>query len=56
MNSSTTYPTYQSGDWMRDWGSLLLYNPYNPDAVGAELEHTVVTRSGLWTPGPIRTS
>ncbi|MBB3037966.1 arabinosyltransferase domain-containing protein [Hoyosella altamirensis] len=47
-------PTYLRDDWDRDWGSLLTFEPYDPDAVPAELTLDTTTRSGRWNPGPIR--
>ncbi|PXY30323.1 arabinosyltransferase [Prauserella coralliicola] len=46
-------PTYLKGDFNRDWGSLYVLEPYEPDALPAEAaEHQrTVTRTGLWTPG-----
>ncbi len=46
-------PTYLSRDWGRDWGSLRRYEPV-VDAREARIELGTATRSGLWSPGPIR--
>lgn len=46
-------PTYLSRDWGRDWGSLRRYTPV-VDASEAHLDLGTATRSGLWSPGPIR--
>jgi len=45
--------TYLSEDWGRDWGSLRKFDTV-VDAAPAELELGTATRSGLWSPGPIR--
>ncbi|NLE81954.1 MAG: arabinosyltransferase, partial [Rhodococcus sp.] len=49
-----TLATYLSDDWDRDWGSLEQYTPLDPAATPAQLGTEEVTRSGTWTPGPIR--
>ena len=46
-------PTYLSRDWGRDWGSLRRFTPI-VDAPEAHLDLGTATRSGLWSPGPIR--
>jgi len=46
-------PTYLSRDWGRDWGSLRRFTPI-VDAPEAHLDLSTATRSGLWSPGPIR--
>ncbi|MFC6128862.1 arabinosyltransferase domain-containing protein [Mycolicibacterium llatzerense] len=46
-------PTYLSRDWGRDWGSLRRFTPI-ADAPEAHLDLGTATRSGLWSPGPIR--
>ncbi|MFC4606105.1 arabinosyltransferase domain-containing protein [Rhodococcus kronopolitis] len=50
---SQTMPGYLNKDWARDWGSLERYTPIDPAAVPAQVETEPVTRSGLWSPGPI---
>ena len=45
--------TYLFDDWGRDWGSLRKFDTI-VDAEPAELELGSATRSGLWTPGPLR--
>ncbi len=45
--------TYLSRDWGRDWGSLRKFDTL-VNAVAAQLELSTATRSGLWSPGPIR--
>ena len=44
---------YLQGDIGRDWGALERYTPYDP-AVPAQIDYSTVTRSGLWSPAPIR--
>lgn len=56
LADSTTVPTYLKDNWDRDWGSLERYDRYYPNAVPAQLDYGTATRSGLWTPGPIRTA
>jgi arabinosyltransferase B len=46
-------PTYLSHDWGRDWGSLRRLDTID-DAEQARLQLGTATRTGLWTPGPIR--
>lgn len=46
-------PTYLSHDWGRDWGSLRRLDTID-DAEPAHLQLGTATRTGLWTPGPIR--
>ncbi len=45
--------TYLSRDWGRDWGSLRKFETL-VDAPAAHLDLGTATRSGLWSPGPIR--
>ncbi|WP_156689126.1 arabinosyltransferase domain-containing protein [Mycobacterium sp. Marseille-P9652] len=45
--------TYLSRDWGRDWGSLRKFETV-ADAHPAQLDLGTATRSGLWSPGPIR--
>ena len=49
-----TLPSYLKNDYDRDWGSIERYTPLDPDATPAEVTVTEETRSGLFTPGPIR--
>jgi arabinosyltransferase C len=49
-----TVATYLNHDWFRDWGSLQRLNPYYPDAKPARLDIGSATRSGLWSPAPMR--
>jgi arabinosyltransferase C len=51
---ATTVPTYLKDDWFRDWGSLQRLRLYYPDATPARLELGTATRSGLWSPAPLR--
>ncbi|MBU3060228.1 arabinosyltransferase domain-containing protein [Nocardia sp. NEAU-G5] len=55
LASSTTIPTYLKDNWARDWGSLERYDRYYPNAKPAEITTGTATRSGLWSPGPMRT-
>jgi arabinosyltransferase C len=50
----TTVPSYLDKDWMRDWGALHRLTPYYPDSQPAHLELGTATRSGLWSPAPLR--
>ncbi len=51
---ATTVPTYLKDDWFRDWGSLQRLTLYYPDATPARLELGTATRSGWWSPAPLR--
>jgi len=51
---ATTLPTYLKDDWFRDWGALQSLAPFYPDAIGARLQLGTATRSGLWSPAPLR--
>ncbi|MEI6252857.1 MAG: arabinosyltransferase C-terminal domain-containing protein, partial [Mycobacteriaceae bacterium] len=51
---ATTVPTYLKNDWFRDWGSLQRLMLYYPDATPARLELGTATRSGWWSPAPLR--
>lgn len=53
---ATPVPTYLRDDWFRDWGSLQQLRQFYPDAQPAELELGTATRSGLWSPAPLRPS
>ncbi|NVN51414.1 arabinosyltransferase C-terminal domain-containing protein, partial [Mycolicibacterium hippocampi] len=53
---STTVPTYLKNDWLRDWGALQRLTPFYPDAEPARLDLGSATRSGLWSPAPLRLS
>ncbi|MFM9033085.1 MAG: arabinosyltransferase domain-containing protein [Mycobacterium sp.] len=51
---AATVPTYLKGDWFRDWGALQRLTPFDPRATPARLELGTATRSGLWSPAPLR--
>ncbi|WP_156669514.1 arabinosyltransferase domain-containing protein [Mycobacterium sp. E3339] len=51
---ATTMATYLKDDWSRDWGSLQRLTPYYADAQPARLQLGTTTRSGLWSPAPLR--
>ena len=51
---ATTVPSYLRDDWFRDWGALQRLNPFYPDAQPARLDLGTATRSGLWSPAPLR--
>jgi arabinosyltransferase C len=50
----TTVPTYLKDDWFRDWGALQQLTPYYQNAQPARLDLGSATRSGLWSPAPLR--
>ncbi len=43
-------------DWFPDLGALPRPTPYYPDAEPARLDLGSATRSGLWSPAPLRLS
>jgi arabinosyltransferase C len=51
---ATTIPTYLNHDWSRDWGALQQLTPYYPNEQPAQLDLGSATRSGLWSPAPLR--
>ncbi|HET6733472.1 arabinosyltransferase C-terminal domain-containing protein, partial [Mycobacterium sp.] len=51
---ATTVPTYLRDDWFRDWGALQQFTPYYQNAEPARLDLGSATRSGLWSPAPLR--
>ena len=51
---ATTVPTYLSGDWFRDWGALQRLALFYPGAVPARLDRGTETRTGWWSPAPLR--
>ncbi|GJF13324.1 arabinosyltransferase A [Mycolicibacterium cyprinidarum] len=53
---SNTVPTYLKHDWIRDWGALQQLTPFYPNAEPARLDLGSETRSGLWSPAPLRLS
>ena len=60
INYSIEVPSYLRNDWQRDWGSLERYelrkNSLGEDPKEAKVDTELMTRSGLWTPGPMKTS
>lgn len=57
VNYNYQLPSYSKNDWQRDWGSIEVYHP-RPNSQGKEpdlatVTTEVVTRSGLWYPGPM---
>ncbi|MEE2031148.1 arabinosyltransferase domain-containing protein [Rhodococcus sp. CC-R104] len=52
--AADTLPTYLNDDWDRDWGSLEKYRPIDPSATTGVIDTETVTRSGVWSPGPVR--
>jgi len=51
---ASTVASYLKDDWFRDWGALQRLTPYYPDAQPARLQLGSATRSGLWSPAPLR--
>jgi arabinosyltransferase C len=51
---ATTVASYLKDDWSRDWGGLQRLTPYYPNAQPARLQLGTATRSGLWSPAPLR--
>lgn len=49
-------PTYLKDDWFRDWGALQRLTPWYPNAQPARLDLGSATRSGWWSPAPLRAS
>ncbi len=49
-----TVPTYLKDDWFRDWGALQRLEPFYPRAEPARLDLGTATRSGWWSPAPLR--
>lgn len=56
LMSAQTLPTYLANDLSRDWGQLEKYLPRHRGTQTPELNTTHSTRSGLWSPAPIRTN
>lgn len=54
LDRATTVPTYLKDDWFRDWGALQRLTPYYPAATPARLDLGSATRSGWWSPAPLR--
>ncbi|CDO07804.1 arabinosyltransferase domain-containing protein [Mycolicibacterium cosmeticum] len=53
---ATPVPTYLKDDWFRDWGSLQQLTQFYPNAVPARIDLGTATRSGWWSPAPLRPS
>lgn len=51
---AATVPSYLKDDWFRDWGALQRLTPFYPDATPADLDLGTATRSGWWSPAPLR--
>ncbi|MFW0786228.1 arabinosyltransferase domain-containing protein [Gordonia sp. CPCC 206044] len=51
---SNSMATYLQDDIGRDWGSLERYTPYGDVTTLADIDTGTETRSGLWSPAPIR--
>ncbi len=51
---ATTVPTYLREDWFRDWGALQRLALFYPGAVPARLDRGTETRTGWWSPAPLR--
>lgn len=49
-----TVPAYLDHDWGRDWGSVVRFTPYAPDATPATVGVTVGNSSGLHKEPPIK--
>ena len=56
MARAVTVPSYLKDDWFRDWGALQQLIPWYPNAQPARLDLGSATRSGLWSPAPLRLS
>lgn len=55
LQTTQTLPSYLVNDFGRDWGQIEMYAPITT-SVPATIDTESVTRSALWSPGPIRTS
>lgn len=51
---ATTVPSYLKDDWFRDWGALQRLTLFDPSATPARLDLGSATRSGWWSPAPLR--
>ena len=51
---AVTVPTYLKHDWFRDWGALQRLDSFYPNAQPARLDLGTATRSGWWSPAPLR--
>jgi len=54
MFRAVTVPTYLKDDWFRDWGALQRLEQFYPNAQPARLDLATATRSGWWSPAPLR--
>ena len=54
LMKATTVASYLKDDWSRDWGGLQRLTPYYPNAQPARLQLGTATRSGVWSPAPLR--
>lgn len=58
-NKGREIPGYLKDDWQRDWGSIEEYslrtNSRGEEPKPAAVDTEVITRSGLWYPGPMAT-
>ena len=58
VNTSYEIPGYLRDDWQRDWGSVAKYSRRTNSAGDApalaQVDVTETTRSGLYTPGPMK--
>lgn len=56
----TELPTYLENDWQRDWGVITELTPFGSstgeEPKQVELDMETHSRSGLWSPGPMRLS
>ena len=59
VNKGREIPGYLKDDWQRDWGSIEEYslrtNSLGEEPKQAAVDTEVITRSGLWYPGPMAT-
>ena len=53
---ANTVSSYLKDDWSRDWGAIQQLTPYYPSEQPAQLDLGSATRSGLWSPAPLRRS
>jgi hypothetical protein len=54
-------PTYLTGAWTTDWGQLTVVEPRVSGPQGSETQPPSITtdtevRSGLWSPGPLKST
>ncbi|MDO4909750.1 MAG: arabinosyltransferase domain-containing protein [Corynebacterium sp.] len=59
LGTAEELPTYLNNNWQRDWGSVekldLRQDASETDPVPAKIDYQTITRSGLWSPGHIKT-